>query len=207
MHHGEKTHRFSWKILIVGLAVIGPPAYAADRFSPLITQAIDDNALVTLGGNTRPEAIPANDRGAVSDTLSLNHMMLQLRRLPEQEAALDRLIEAQQDPVSPYYRHWLDAAQIGTEYGLAASDMAKLTGWLERHGFRVNFVYANGLVIDFSGTAGQVREAFHTQLHRLDVDGQPHLANFSDPQIPAAFARRATRPKAKPLRIPVFSTT
>ena len=35
----------------------------------LITQAIDENNLVTLAGNTRPEANYKNDRGAVSDAL------------------------------------------------------------------------------------------------------------------------------------------
>ena len=44
------------------------------------------------------------------------------------------------------------------------------------------------MLIDFSGTAGQVREAFHTEIHNLDVSGERHIANMSDPQIPAALA-------------------
>ena len=43
-------------------------------------------------------------------------------------------------------------------------------------------------MIDFSGTAGQVREAFHTEIHNLEVTGKKHIANMSDPQIPAALA-------------------
>jgi subtilase family serine protease len=43
-------------------------------------------------------------------------------------------------------------------------------------------------VIDFSGSAGQVRRAFHTTIHNLDVAGVHHVANFSDPQIPEALA-------------------
>ena len=42
--------------------------------------------------------------------------------------------------------------------------------------------------MDFSGTAGQIRETFHTEIHNLMVDGTPHIANMSDPQIPAALA-------------------
>ena len=38
-------------------------------------------------GNTRPEANAENDLGAVSDDLSLDHMMLQLKRSPQQEQA------------------------------------------------------------------------------------------------------------------------
>ena len=47
--------------------------------------------------------------------------------------------------------------------------------------------YENGILIDFSGTAGQVRSAFHTDIHRLNVKGEKHIANMSDPKIPAAL--------------------
>jgi guanyl-specific ribonuclease Sa len=46
----------------------------------LITQAIDVSKLVTLAGNTRPEAIAANDQGAVAADLPMEHMQLQLLR-------------------------------------------------------------------------------------------------------------------------------
>ena len=52
---------------------------------PLITQSIDEDNLVKLVGNTRPEMTPANDRGAVSDDLQLENMYLLLNRSPEQE--------------------------------------------------------------------------------------------------------------------------
>jgi subtilase family serine protease len=44
------------------------------------------------------------------------------------------------------------------------------------------------LTIDVSGTAGQVRDTFHTEIHQYAVNGKAHVANASDPQIPAALA-------------------
>jgi subtilase family serine protease len=44
------------------------------------------------------------------------------------------------------------------------------------------------MTIDFSGNAGQVRAAFHTEIHNLEVRGTTHIANMSDPQVPAAIA-------------------
>ncbi|MBZ5503483.1 MAG: Ig-like domain repeat protein, partial [Acidobacteriia bacterium] len=43
-------------------------------------------------------------------------------------------------------------------------------------------------VIEFSGTASQVLQAFHTPIHKYTVAGKDHWANASDPQIPMALA-------------------
>jgi subtilase family serine protease len=92
------------------------------------------------------------------------------------------------NPASGKFHQWLTPSQFGAQFGPAASDIAQITGWLQGHGFRVNTIYPSGMTIDFSGTAGQVRTAFHTEIHHLQVNGVGHIANMSDPQIPAAFA-------------------
>jgi subtilase family serine protease len=155
---------------------------------PLITETISETNLVTLAGNTRPEATPANDRGAVGADLPMEHMLLQLRRAPEQADALEKYLEEVEDPKSPNYHHWLTADEFGARYGLAAADLSAISNWLKSRGFTVNRVYPNGIVIDFSGTAGQVSAAFHTAIHNLEANGKAHTANMSDPRIPAALA-------------------
>ena len=154
----------------------------------LIRERVDDHKLVTLAGNTRPEATTENDLGMVGDDLTLDHMMLQLKRSPAQEQAVEQFIAQQQDPKSPNFHKWLSAAEFGKRFGSAESDIRAVTGWLEAQGFKVNTVYPSGMVIDFSGNAGQVRNAFHTSIHNLNVSGVRHIANISDPQIPEALA-------------------
>src|SRR5208282_3020564 len=44
------------------------------------------------------------------------------------------------------------------------------------------------MLIDISGTAGLVHDAFHTEMHKYNVEGVKHIANASDPQIPSALA-------------------
>lgn len=70
---------------------------------------------------------------------------------------------------------------------MAQQDTDTVSGWLKSKGFRVEGVQPGGMVIDFSGTAGQIRDAFHTEIHNLMVEGKMHFANMSDPQIPAAL--------------------
>jgi Pro-kumamolisin, activation domain/Divergent InlB B-repeat domain len=161
----------------------------AERARPLITQSVNDGNLFGLAGNTRPEAQnAANDRGRVDDATPMRHLMLQLRRPAAQEQALATLIDQLHDPKSPNYHHWLTASDIGAQFGPAASDIAAVTTWLTKHGFTVNTVYPNGMAIDFSGTAGQVSAAFHSEIHNLSVNGAAHFANVTDPQIPTALA-------------------
>ena len=155
----------------------------------LITQPVNEAQRVTLAGNTRPEANAATDRGSVPDSLPIAHMLLLLRRPPAHETALDQTIDDLQDPNSPEYHRWLSAAEFGARFGAAAADLAAITGWLASQGFQINGVYPNGMTIDFSGTARQVRTAFHTAIHYLDIGGVTHIANISDPQI-----RRHWRP-------------
>jgi len=158
------------------------------RSHPVIREKVDENKLVTLVGNTRSEANAENDLGPVSDALPLDHMMLQLKRSAQQEQAAQQFVADLHNPKSPNFHKWLTASEFGKNFGVAEADIEAITAWLESHDFTVNSVYPNGMVIDFSGSAGQVRRAFHTSIHNLDVNGVSHIANFSDPQIPAALA-------------------
>jgi subtilase family serine protease len=175
---------------IVLAAIAGYEQIVGAQSQPraLITGPIVETQLVTLAGNTRPEANAANDRGPVAADFPLTHMLLQLRRAPEQEQALDKYIDQLEDPKSPNYHHALSIEELRQRYGLAPQDLDAITNWLKSHGFTINRVYPNGMVIDFSGTAGEVREAFHTEIHNLQVNGVAHYANMSDPRIPAALS-------------------
>ena len=168
--------------------LVVPAAQAQSDSHVLITQSVDESKLVTLGGNTRPEAKAEYDRGLVPNNLLMNHLLLQLKRSPEQERELQQLIDQLTDQSSPNFHQWLTAREFGERFGVAKQDRETIERWLESHGLKVNVDYPNGILIDFSGTAGQVREAFHTEIHRLDVKGAKHIANMSDPRIPAALA-------------------
>ncbi|HEY1615646.1 MAG TPA: protease pro-enzyme activation domain-containing protein [Rhizomicrobium sp.] len=173
-------------VLFAG-AETGAAANNAVR-APQIVAAIDDAHRVELVGNVRPEARPRNDRGAVPETLRLNHILLQLKRSASADQALQRFITRLSDRTSPDYRHWITPQQFGARFGVEDSDIQKITGWLALHGFQVTRVMPGHMLVDFSGTAGQVRDTFHSEIHYLDVKGQRHLANISNPQIPVALA-------------------
>jgi len=167
-----------------------PDASAAQQVGPTtrITQAIDESNLVPLKGNVHPLARPEFDQGPVSDGQALHRMLLLLQRSPDQEAALQKLLDDQQNKSSANYHAWLTPGQFGQQFGPADADIEAITRWLQSHGFQVSNVTAGRTVIEFSGTAAQVRTAFHTEIHNYAVNGEAHMANAANPQIPAALA-------------------
>ncbi len=149
---------------------------------------IDESQVVTLAGNVHPMARGEFDAGVVEPEMQLDRMILELEPSSAQQAELDALVEAQHDPDSPLFHQWLTPAEYAARFGVSAQDLARVTGWLASHGFQVDEVAASNRQIVFSGTAGQVLDTFHTEIHHLLVNGESHLANVQDPQIPAAMA-------------------
>jgi hypothetical protein len=159
---------------------------AAAAPPPLITQAVDESQLTTLKGNTHPLARPQFDLGTAPSDLPMARMLLVLKRSAEQESAVRKLLDDQQDKASPNYHKWLTPEQYGQQFGPTDADLQTITAWLQSHGFQVGSTKGR-TVLEFSGTAGQVQEAFHTTIHKYIVNGEQHWANASDPQIPTAL--------------------
>jgi len=154
-----------------------------------ITEAVDEANLVRLRGNVHPLARAEFDQGVVADSQPMNRMLLLLQRSPEQQAALSALMEEQLTKSSPNFHKWLTPEEFGKRFGPADEDIQAVTTWLGSHGFQGMKVAKGRTTIEFSGNAAQVRDAFRTEMHRFAVKGEEHVANVSDPQIPAALSQ------------------
>ncbi len=166
------------------------PAAIAQQTAPnvRIVSPIDQSQLVTLKGNVLPVANSANDRGPVSTSRPMQDLVLVLSRGAEQQAAFDAYVESEYDSNSPNFHRWLTAEEIGNRFGPSLTDIATITSWLGSQGFSVSHTAQDRMSITFSGTAGQVQTAFRTSIHNLSVNGVAHIANVTNPQIPAALA-------------------
>ncbi|HWY02360.1 MAG TPA: protease pro-enzyme activation domain-containing protein [Candidatus Acidoferrum sp.] len=153
---------------------------------PLITESVDESQTTTLRGNTHPLARPESDLGVAPATLPMKRMLLVLRRSSDQETALRKRLDDQQDKASPNYHKWLSPEQFGQQFGPTDTDIQTITAWLQSHGFEVGSTKGR-TVLEFSGSASQVQQAFHTTIHKYIVNSEQHWANASDPQIPTAL--------------------
>ncbi len=153
----------------------------------LVVEAVDTSRRVTIPGNVPVDATVENDQGPVSDAMPMEHMQMVLQRPAELEAELEKRIDAMGRKGSPEYHKWLTAAQFGARYGVSQNDILRISQWLESAGFRVDSVSPSGMFLEFSGTAGMVKQAFHAPIHTVLVGGTAHIANLNDPEIPAAL--------------------
>ncbi len=167
------------------LAVISPALRAQqDR----LTQSIDNQRRVTLRGNLHPMALAQYDRGPVSPDMKINLITLALKRADAQQQALDRLLAEEQDRSSPNYHKWLSPEEFADRFGISQNDVAKVAAWLNSEGFHIQDIARGRMWIVFSGTAAQVEAAFHTEIHRYEVNGETHFAIASEPSVPEALA-------------------
>jgi len=153
-----------------------------------VTAAVNDAQAVRIPGNVHPFARMANDRGPAADSRPMARMLLLLQRSTEQDQALQQLLDAQQTKGSGNFHAWLTPEQFGRQFGPSDADLQAVTDWLTGQGFQVNKVSSGRTVVEFSGNVAQVRNAFHTEIHRFVVNGEERIANVTDPQIPVALS-------------------
>ena len=170
--------------LCFGVATLGQSTSPQER----IVEAVQSDKVVTLRGNVHPMARPANDRGLLADQQPITKIHVLLQRSAAQETALQQLMAQQLDSSSPKFHAWLTPQEFGQQFGPADSDVQAVKNWLTSQGFTGLRVNNGKTLIEFDGTAGQVRNAFHSEVHRLSVRGEEHFANMQEPQIPAALA-------------------
>ncbi len=156
----------------------------ADR----LRAAVDNAQRAPLHGFVHPSARAANDAGKVEDSFTLPAITLAFQPSAAQQSALNELLAAQQNPASPDFHKWLTPEQYAERFGVSANDLAKTSAWLRAQGFQISGAARGRNWLKFSGSAAQVKQAFGTEIHRYNVNGQSHYANASEPSIPAALS-------------------
>ncbi|MGA9426514.1 MAG: S53 family peptidase, partial [Terracidiphilus sp.] len=168
--------------------VLSAAVLAAQTPLARIQFQIDSSHLSPIPGSQNALARVATDLGRMPANTPINGITLRFNRSAQQEAALDALIQAQQNPASPLYHKWLTPDQFAAQFGMAQSDIDTVESWLRQQGFTVNDVNRSHTEIHFSGTTGQVETAFATEMHFFEVNGQKHFAPSTALSVPAAIA-------------------
>jgi subtilase family serine protease len=177
--------KFVLRASLIGL-LLGVSATQA--YVPRIVEAIDESVRVPLPGHVQPALKTSVALGHADRTRRAARLILVLSSSEQQESALQAYLNRVQNRGSADYRRWLTASEFGAQYGVDAADRATLRAWLAAKGFR-DFEEPNGgRSIMFSGTFGQLEDAFAVSIQRYRWHGELHVAAANDPSIPRALA-------------------
>ena len=168
-------------------AFIGSLLLFAAPPSSRLRERLDSGRTFALPGTMEPRLRSAVDEGEVEPSLVLPRIVLHFNMTEAQQADLDRLLQAQQDPSSPQYHQWLTPEQFAGRFGISESDLLQITAWLAQLGFSDIQPARSRTFVEMAGTASHVRLAFGTSIHHYRVNGKLHYANSSDPVLPRAL--------------------
>ena len=177
---------------LLALCALAATSLAAQTPAARIQGELSSSSMALVPGSKHPMAQAQYDAGRMPSSTRLNGMTIVFNRSADQEAALKSLMAAQQDPNSPLFHQWLTPDQFAARFGVAESDLQQVQSWLEQQGFSIDSVARSKNSIHFSGTVGQVEQAFQTQMHYYTVDGVKHFAPSTALSVPAAISSMVT---------------
>jgi uncharacterized protein (TIGR03437 family) len=169
-------------LILVSLAAL----VDAQASSPAAA-AVDPARRVTLEDGRPAWANPPADLGALPASFPIQHATIVLARSPESQRAFEQFLDRQQQPGSAEYHRWLTPVEVGERFGVPASDIAAVAGWLGSANLQVESISNGRTLITFSGTAAAVGEAFGAPMHWYQVDGERRISIAAEPSIPAAL--------------------
>ncbi len=153
-----------------------------------IAGAIDEADRLSMHDDRHPFAVATNETGRVADATRFDRMILSLKSDDGQAAGLQAFLDAVHDHRHPAFGQFMDSREFERSFGVAETDLARVTAWLEKHGFVIDEIPAGRRAIVFSGTAAQLRAAFGADMRRYRVGNRDHIANAAPLHLPRALA-------------------
>jgi subtilase family serine protease len=105
------------------------------------------------------------------------------------EDQLDALLQQLYDPSSPNYRRFLSVQQFTEQFGPTVVDYQRVIGFAQSHGLKVTRTYSNRLIVDVTGPAANVEQAFQVsmQLFHHPTENRTFYAPNVEPSIEAGL--------------------
>ena len=153
-----------------------------------VVTRVDDAKRVMLYGHVPSILRHAQDKGRLSTSTPAQHLVMVLKASDEQKSELHKVLDEQQDKNSANYHQWTTPEEFGEKFGVHDADIAKVSAWLKSQGFTVDDVSKSKRVLHFSGTTGQLEQAFKTEMHNYVLNGEKHVSNNSEISVPTALS-------------------
>ena len=78
--------------------------------------------------------------------------------------ALTSLLRQLYTPGNPNFHHWLTPSEFTAQFAPSQGDYQQVVNYLEANGFTVTKTFPNRMLIDASGTVGNIERTFHLRM-------------------------------------------
>ena len=169
------------------------PATASEA-APRVQTAVETDARVVLHGNMHPliqaaASLSGTDLGAVEDSLPAGRMLLLLQRSPDAGGSARPISSTQRTRrAAPPFTSGSPRRSLAVSTGRPIR-MWPLSppGWSRTASPSTRFM-PGGWPSNSQAPRARSARPFRPQIHRYQVNGEMHLANATDPSVPAALA-------------------
>ncbi|QHN03791.1 S8 family serine peptidase [Granulicella sp. WH15] len=171
------------RIVVAAAIFVVAPAFAFAQ-SPISTRA---NNLVLMPDHVPEYVTSAQDQGPTADNTPIPNAAILLARSPEQDAALQILLQEQMDKTSLNFHRWLTPEEFASRFGASETAIEIVSGWLHANGFSPT-VSRSKMYVSVSGNAAQFATLFHTTFHTFALHGQSVYSVTINPSVPVEVA-------------------
>ncbi len=105
------------------------------------------------------------------------------------EDQLGTLLQQLYDPASPNYRHFLTVQQFTEQFAPTEVDYLRVIAFAQAQGLNVTHAFANRLVVDVSGSAARIEQAFQVrmQIYQHPTENRTFYAPDVEPTVEAGL--------------------
>ncbi|GCE28777.1 hypothetical protein KDA_42610 [Dictyobacter alpinus] len=103
------------------------------------------------------------------------------------EAGLDALLAAQNDPSLPQYHHYISTQEFNSRFAPTQATVDAVSIYLRQQGLHINSIAPNHALIDVSTTVGESEDAFSITMNNYQLQSRVVYAPNTDPLIPNAL--------------------
>lgn len=140
---------------------------------------------VTLNGDIVPIVALSQNLGPTDPKKQL-HLSISLKL--HNEAELNMMLTAINDPGSEQYHHYITANQFKQRYAPSDAEVQQVVAFLKSQDVTVIDISPNNTLIDASCTVAQAEQAFDVHINNYHFKHLTYYANADEPRVPASIS-------------------
>ncbi|GHO46739.1 S53 family peptidase [Ktedonospora formicarum] len=179
------TRKWSLPVTVFTLLLLVSAMVAAQTVGGHLAASASQAPRFTMRGHIAPVLKQYKPMHAANEQQPMNlALSLRLRN----EAELDALIAAQNNPNSSLYHHYITPQYFEQRFAPDQQSVQRVASYLRDSGLQVTGISSNSQLINVSGSLSQVEKVFNVAISDYNIDGRTAYAPTSEPSLPAEFS-------------------